>query len=120
MKSLLITEQEKKRILGMHKSVSLKHYLMEQNTGTTKTWATVASEAANYLGVGQTQTTNEGAFLNLIRTNIRTQVDLNSLKTEYNKLTNFGVENYDADLTRVLNDSPDLKRNYDNYIKQLK
>ena len=35
MKSLLITESERNRILGMHKSASAKHYLMEQSTGTT-------------------------------------------------------------------------------------
>jgi hypothetical protein len=35
MKSLLITESERNRILGMHKSATSKHYLMEQSTGTT-------------------------------------------------------------------------------------
>ena len=35
MKSLLITESERNRILGMHKSATSKHYLMEQVNGDT-------------------------------------------------------------------------------------
>ena len=36
MKSLLITESERNRILGMHKSASSRYYLMEQS-GVTST-----------------------------------------------------------------------------------
>jgi hypothetical protein len=127
MKNLIITESEKNRILGMHQTK--KQYLMEKPTGTTKTttvsaptktWDTVASEAADYLGANMTQTTNEDKFLNLIYTNIRSKVDLNSLKTAYNKLTKLGVENYDDDLKSGLSYSPNYKRDYDNYINKLK
>ncbi len=35
MKNLIITESERNRILGMHKSATSKHYLMEQANGDT-------------------------------------------------------------------------------------
>ena len=44
MKSLLITESERNRILGMHKSATSKHYLMEQTTGDTESFKVITSE----------------------------------------------------------------------------
>jgi hypothetical protein len=35
MKKFIITEEERNRILGMHKSATSKHYLMEQTSGET-------------------------------------------------------------------------------------
>jgi hypothetical protein len=37
MKKFIITEEEKNRIIGMHKTATSKHYLMEQVTGDTQT-----------------------------------------------------------------------------------
>jgi hypothetical protein len=44
MKRIIISEQEKNRILGMHKSATSKHYLMEQVTGDTQTLKIQISE----------------------------------------------------------------------------
>lgn len=41
MKNLLITESEKNRILGMHKSATSNHYLMEQNEITITNFALI-------------------------------------------------------------------------------
>jgi hypothetical protein len=43
MKSLLITESERNRILGMHKSATSKHYLMEQTTGSSLTYTSTGT-----------------------------------------------------------------------------
>jgi hypothetical protein len=44
MKTFIINEEEKNRILNMHKSATSKHYLMEQVTGDTQTLKIQISE----------------------------------------------------------------------------
>jgi hypothetical protein len=52
MKSLLITESERNRILGMHKSATSKHYLMEQTVTTFGTRKVYANNDNGNLGEG--------------------------------------------------------------------
>jgi len=44
MKKFIISEEERNRILGMHKTATSKHYLMEQVTGNTPSFKVITSE----------------------------------------------------------------------------
>jgi hypothetical protein len=63
MKNLIITESERNRILGMHKSASSRHYLMEQS-GVTSTPNGIVINGENYTVQQDLKTKKYRIFVN--------------------------------------------------------
>ena len=63
MKRIIISEQEKNRILGMHKYATSKHYLMEQS-GVTSTPNGIVINGENYTVQQDLKTKKYRIFVN--------------------------------------------------------